>query len=233
MIDLALVYQYIISDNLSLIWKSIWISLWVYVLLNYYLAINTKPGTITQVKESEKFNIYCSRCEQFRPQRAHHCRTCKTCILRFDHHCYYLENCVGFYNQGHFVRLLISTSIASSMTLSMIANVLFSVIFKQNAGALQVVLIIANLVVLLPTTITILLLTFSQMKLLLMNLTTIEDIERQDDIDLGMQYVNPYDMGYHENVQQILGERWLFWILPTTKMNGNGIDFKHINPYDL
>uniref|UniRef100_A0A3P9PA14 Palmitoyltransferase n=1 Tax=Poecilia reticulata TaxID=8081 RepID=A0A3P9PA14_POERE len=29
----------------------------------------------------------CSRCEIYRPPRAHHCRVCQRCIRRMDHHC--------------------------------------------------------------------------------------------------------------------------------------------------
>lgn len=29
----------------------------------------------------------CAKCETYRPPRAHHCRTCKRCIRRMDHHC--------------------------------------------------------------------------------------------------------------------------------------------------
>lgn len=29
----------------------------------------------------------CTRCETYRPPRAHHCRICERCIRRMDHHC--------------------------------------------------------------------------------------------------------------------------------------------------
>lgn len=29
----------------------------------------------------------CSRCEAYRPPRAHHCRVCHRCVRRMDHHC--------------------------------------------------------------------------------------------------------------------------------------------------
>lgn len=29
----------------------------------------------------------CTRCETYRPPRAHHCRICQRCIRRMDHHC--------------------------------------------------------------------------------------------------------------------------------------------------
>lgn len=39
-------------------------------------------------KEIEKDEwTVCTRCETFRPPRAHHCRICKRCIKKLDHHC--------------------------------------------------------------------------------------------------------------------------------------------------
>lgn len=36
--------------------------------------------------EDEEWTV-CTRCETYRPPRAHHCRICKRCIRRMDHHC--------------------------------------------------------------------------------------------------------------------------------------------------
>ncbi|KAJ7819239.1 DHHC palmitoyltransferase-domain-containing protein [Mycena leptocephala] len=41
---------------------------------------------------------WCSRCSIVKPYRAHHCRTCGTCILKFDHHCPWIGQCVGARN---------------------------------------------------------------------------------------------------------------------------------------
>ncbi|PWN45842.1 zf-DHHC-domain-containing protein [Ceraceosorus guamensis] len=38
-----------------------------------------------------------------KPERAHHCRICNTCSLKFDHHCPWLNQCVGLGNERHFV----------------------------------------------------------------------------------------------------------------------------------
>lgn len=45
----------------------------------------------------------CARCCCIKPQRAHHCSVCKRCIRKMDHHCPWVDNCVGEDNQKYFV----------------------------------------------------------------------------------------------------------------------------------
>lgn len=48
----------------------------------------------------------CDKCRVFKPDRCHHCKSCGTCVLRMDHHCPYISNCVGFNNHKFFLQLL-------------------------------------------------------------------------------------------------------------------------------
>ena len=55
---------------------------------------------------SQQYNLYCSKCKNFRPFRSHHCKICNRCVLKMDHHCFWIYNCVGFYNQKNFYQFL-------------------------------------------------------------------------------------------------------------------------------
>lgn len=73
--------------------------------MSHLKAVLSDPGKIplpahridfSSMHSSEHKNgsdwTVCTRCETYRPPRAHHCRICKRCIRRMDHHCEYYQN---------------------------------------------------------------------------------------------------------------------------------------------
>lgn len=41
-----------------------------------------------------------------RPARSKHCSYCSSCISRYDHHCFLLNNCIGGYNNMYYLVFL-------------------------------------------------------------------------------------------------------------------------------
>ncbi|XP_074653088.1 palmitoyltransferase ZDHHC3-like [Tubulanus polymorphus] len=62
----------------------------------------------------------CMKCETYRPPRAHHCRTCRRCVRRMDHHCPWINNCVGEYNQKYFIQFLFYVGVAALYALILV-----------------------------------------------------------------------------------------------------------------
>ncbi|KAJ7750903.1 DHHC palmitoyltransferase-domain-containing protein [Mycena metata] len=59
---------------------------------------------------------WCKRCSIVKPYRAHHCRICGTCILKFDHHCPWIGQCVGARNHKFFLNFAFATFIFTTFT---------------------------------------------------------------------------------------------------------------------
>ncbi|XP_053380620.1 palmitoyltransferase ZDHHC12-B-like [Mercenaria mercenaria] len=54
---------------------------------------------------------FCDYCEIQPPLRSKHCEDCKNCIRKYDHHCPWLETCVGERNHRYFWWFLFTTAV--------------------------------------------------------------------------------------------------------------------------
>jgi len=126
----VLVYELIpfysehISVEVGVLLMCITIFLATNILFNYYMTVVTHPGKVPdltpeeaqraelmvrrepEMRKGEGFTKFCKFCKKPKPARAHHCHICKSCVLRMDHHCPWVNNCVGFFNHKYFVLFL-------------------------------------------------------------------------------------------------------------------------------
>eukprot|EP01104_Vermistella_antarctica_P014844 TRINITY_DN4740_c0_g1_i1.p1 TRINITY_DN4740_c0_g1~~TRINITY_DN4740_c0_g1_i1.p1 ORF type:complete len:329 (-),score=63.64 TRINITY_DN4740_c0_g1_i1:197-1183(-) len=96
------------------------------VLFNYGMATWTSAGVVQKTPFTEEdqrrlekdgrtpnaTSWYCFRCRNKRPERAHHCQICGVCVMKMDHHCPWINGCVGHHNHRYFALFLVFLSVA-------------------------------------------------------------------------------------------------------------------------
>lgn len=174
-------------------------------------------------------------CNVFKPERCHHCSACNRCVLNMDHHCPWINNCVGFWNRKYFMLLLVyvlATTYYVAITMSYdfyisIKWELDSYYFTQTSVRDQNLLFKSSLIqicFLINCLIGGLMTFFLRFHIYIMfaNKTTIENLEKK-----GQKYQSIFDIGGVNNFYQVFGTNPWLWPFPmfmgSGKPLGDGI----------
>ncbi|GEQ68579.1 hypothetical protein JCM33374_g2247 [Metschnikowia sp. JCM 33374] len=187
-------------------------------------------------RNNEPAYRWCGTCMVWKPDRCHHCSTCRKCFLRMDHHCPWFACCIGFKNHKFFIQSLLYITAFSGAVCGASSFLLYT--FFADAQYDHGVYLSLNLVFLFVVSVAFFcavgcFAAFS-VYLVLRNYTTIEfqdekwsgSERNQYEYDAAGQRKNLrhlYDLGYAKNWRSIMGSSWLHWLLPVSVTDSSSV----------
>jgi len=205
--------------------------LFIMKLICLFKTLLTNPGEIDQnlIKQNglgKTSQNYCGACSIKRPERAKHCKICNKCFLRWDHHCSWIGNCIGLYNQKTFCLYLFYSTLENFFvfTVSLLKFILKIVYDGKLECSLHnielLIIIIISMICLVFYGINL----YNQFYLVINNLTTLEKKLYNYDITESIFY----SPNKYENFAVIFGvDNCLDWFNPKFIVNekNSGYDY--------
>ncbi|XP_065860074.1 probable protein S-acyltransferase 12 isoform X1 [Euphorbia lathyris] len=211
----------------------------VLLLWSYFRAVFTDPGSVPEnwrpvvtgedIEEGGRVDglecgapssdsldsrqavSYCNHCQNSKPPRCHHCSVCQRCVLKMDHHCVWVVNCVGACNYKFFLLFLLYTFLETTIdTLVLLPS--FIKFFDEaknhtNSPGDLAVLFLA-FVLNLAFSLSLLCFIVLHASMLSSNTTSIEMYEKKGVVRW------KYDLGRKKNFEQVFGLNKALWLLP-------------------
>ncbi|KAG8432475.1 hypothetical protein GDO86_016932 [Hymenochirus boettgeri] len=173
----------------------------------------------TRTPEDE-FRI-CKICKVIQPDRCWHCKTCNICVLKKDHHCIWLNNCVGFSNYKSFILFCLYSSLYCLFISVTSAQYMVRSFTEMQSGkyentAIFILFVISSLVF-----IALKYLLVYHLRLLIRNKTSLEH-HRPPTFSTGVT-AQTFSFGFRQNIRVVFGEKW--WLLPVFTSLGDGYTF--------
>ncbi|KAM3956762.1 palmitoyltransferase ZDHHC6 [Aphomia sociella] len=192
-----------------------------------FVPLGWKP----EKEEDAQYLQYCIVCNGYKAPRSHHCKKCERCVMKMDHHCPWINCCVGHANHGYFTSFLIAAVIgcfhASIVLTICIYHAIHRVWYIQNGTGREPMIYLTLTTLLLSllaigmaigVVLAVGALLYFQIRGILRNQTTIEDwiiekaVGRREEQGLPL-FVFPYDLGWRRNLELVFrskcnGLRW-------------------------
>jgi palmitoyltransferase len=133
LIIFSLVFFIIVPDFNNTIFSIIYLSVSCIVFVLYFHLSFSNPGKMTSpykdllsiVEKGEEAENYCPYCLVKKTYRSLHCLICQICVDEFDHHCFWVGNCIGKKNYTLFFIFLVY--ILLNTLFNVITNIYFLV----------------------------------------------------------------------------------------------------------
>uniref|UniRef100_A0A6I8RKB7 Palmitoyltransferase n=1 Tax=Xenopus tropicalis TaxID=8364 RepID=A0A6I8RKB7_XENTR len=142
----------------------------------------------------------CEKCLLIKPDRCHHCHVCNTCVLKYDHHCPWLNNCVGFSNYKTFLLVLLYGSLFRICPTKIPILVMFCIF----------------------TFIFLLLFPFQVFHCHIVGRNRSTTEHCYSSLNINGVSRDTFSLGFWQNMKQVLGEKKKWWLLPVITRLGDG-----------
>ncbi|XP_030761991.1 palmitoyltransferase ZDHHC6 isoform X2 [Sitophilus oryzae] len=182
-----------------------------------YLPLKWKPENLDECKYLQK----CGVCQGYKAPRSHHCRKCGKCVLKMDHHCPWINNCVGWGNHAHFTYFLLFATIGCAHASIVLGFSLYRAINRLNylyhkvnnvplvhLGLTGMILTVLSLGFAIGVVCAVGILFYFQLRSIYRNRTGIEDwivekanYRKRNHAD---KFKFPYNLGWRKNLKQVL-----------------------------
>jgi len=178
---------------------------------------------------------YCEKCLAIKPDRSHHCSVCEECTLKMDHHCPWVNNCVGFLNYKFFILFLLYALCYCVTIASTTARHFFNLWLtgggseesgaedQEEVGSAKYhILLVFFVSIMFSLSISSL---FSyHIWLLFHNRSTLEQF-RAPSFDNQTSDPNGWSLGKLGNLREVMGDSPWLWLFPVPTTLGDGLRF--------
>lgn len=111
-------------------------------LVSFISACLASPGIVTKQNLKDHLGVFkydnvlfkprdCGTCKFQKPARSKHCNVCGVCVSKHDHHCIWINQCVGYSNYKFFLMFILSHSIICTYA-GLVGFFIFMGIIKQE-----------------------------------------------------------------------------------------------------
>uniref|UniRef100_A0A224Z464 Palmitoyltransferase n=1 Tax=Rhipicephalus zambeziensis TaxID=60191 RepID=A0A224Z464_9ACAR len=182
-------------------------------------ALGSSRGILTRAADGSV--RYCEQCGLIKPDRCHHCSCCRRCILKMDHHCPWLNNCVAFSTYKFFLLTLFYVVLLASYTFVTVSS--YALDTATAMGLPTGVLVHTGFLLLAGTALTVLIGGFFGVHVCILcrNETTLETMRPF----VFVESLDSFNLGVRRNIIEVFGSNVYLWPFPVHSTPGDGVCF--------
>lgn len=124
------------DENFTIILLIIGNWLLLNIVFHYGMGAITPPGYPPKGAKLAEVTSICKKCISPKPPRTHHCSVCDRCILGMDHHCPWLNNCVGYFNARYFYLYMVYMVAGVAFLMLAGVEVGYNVLWMNDTGGI-------------------------------------------------------------------------------------------------